>query len=156
MSWIEDEAKAVTQRNVDKARQEEIYQQQASGLWSGLKHYLEQHVQQINANKELVEHALAGDKLRWDDDGYTVKISKQDFPVAMYLTISYRHRYVEVERKTKTNSGDARERKERIVYDIMIVNDESLVFRDEQGGNLGVADLSQEILTPILRTHLVK
>lgn len=155
MSWIEEEATLARQREADKAQQDEIYQRGASGLWSGLRHFLEQHVQQINANQDLVDRVLAGDKLGFQEDGDGITIKKLNFP-AIYLTINYRHRYVEVQREIVTNNGERKVRKERIVYNIVIESGDHLVFSNPHGVSLDVADVSQEILTPLLRTHLVK
>jgi hypothetical protein len=155
MSWVDDELDEARVRDDQKATRDQTFREQAPGLWSGLRHFLKQDVEQINKKDQLVELVLGGSKLNYQEDGDGVKIVKETYP-AMYLTIQSRGRYIEVLRKIVTNGDNRKVKEERNVYEFVFEGDERLVIQNPNGVTLGVADASQEILTPLLRTYLVK
>lgn len=155
MSWINGELAEAKRRDEQKTRREETFREQAPGLWSGLRHFLKQDVEAINANQELIDRVLRGAKLNYKEDGAGVQIVKENYP-AVYLTINHRGPYIEVLRKVVTNGENRKAQEERIVIELAFEDDERLALRNPHGVFYGVADASQEILTPLLRTHLIK
>lgn len=157
MGWVEDEATRAEEADEEKARKDEAYRQQSPGLVNELWDYLRQDVEAINRNEYLVKRRLGGEKLSVEDQDHGLRAIKITHP-GIYLTVSYRGRYVDIERKILTlpSPDNTQTKSEREMFDIEMDEDDRLFFRNKEGETFGPADASQRVLLPMLRTDSFK
>jgi hypothetical protein len=155
MSWISEEAERAKEIDDAKAHRDELYRNLAPGLWSGLKHHLQQDVENINRNEYLVEKRLGGRKLTFEQGDNQFNVTKIAYP-AVYLRLHFNGRAVEVEREIVKNSNSRQSRKEREEIHIGLDEDEHMFFINEKDQTFGVADAAQILLTPFLRPESIQ
>jgi hypothetical protein len=149
MSWVNDESNQAVKEDELKASRERAYEQQMWGLWDTLKRQIVVDVQSINDAEYLVKNRLGGEKLRIED-GEDFRVIKITYP-AVYLTLKNRHRYIEVDQNIVTNGQNRQSRNESENIDIEVDENYRLYFRTAKRESLTVVEVSQRVLTPMVR-----
>jgi hypothetical protein len=153
MSWVNDFADNARDDDDNRLRREKAYEQQMWGVWNSLVSKVRLDIEVINRDNDLIKRRLGGEKLRFEqpqgDSSFTV--SKITIP-SMYLTVSNRHRYFEVEVKSRI-TPDA-ELSHKPLERIAVEPDEAfnlyMHLPKTNAGSLSFDDISQHLLEPLM------
>lgn len=149
--WIHDEANRAKSEDEARERRQRLFTEQTSWLWADLQKDIERDVDRINQNQELLSRRLGGEKLRFTDlgDGQ-IEVSRLNSPTVR-LTITNRGEHISVERMLTMNEPAESPKRELEKLSIDLDSNDRLFLRNEENINLQVSELSQYLLTPLIR-----
>lgn len=150
--WIDDEANRAKSEDEARTRRQKLFIEQTAWLWSDLQRDIERDVEKINHNQELLSRRLGGEKLRFIDLGSEqIEVTKLGSPM-IRLTLTNRGDHISAERMLTINGQAGRPRQELDKLSINLDPNDRLFLRNEQGVDLQVSEISQYMLTPLIRS----